>query len=697
MTDAAHDARPGEPILRLDSVVKYYSPSRSAHRHGLVHAVDGVSLELSRGETVGLVGESGCGKSTLARCATRLVDVTEGSIMFEGQDITRANHSQLRPVRRHLQMIFQDPSGSLNARRRVGSVIRDPLAIHRIGDKFDRRQRVQQLMELVGLNPEHYNRFPGEFSGGQRQRIGVARALATEPSVLVCDEPVSALDVSVQAQIINLFKDLQQRLGLTYLFIAHDLAVVEHMSNRIAVMYLGKIVEVGPSEEVTRRPRHPYTHALLSALPVPDPDIEAQRQRVVLRGEPPSPIGPSPGCRFVSRCPFAEERCAVEEPPLRTVLEDDAVHQVACHFPLGDKADAVQATAPQPAGRSVAEGVAMSTGEHTAAMGPGHQRQDRDLQLRDLPAASRIEGRSPWALAWQRLRHDRVAIGSAVVIVLVTLMAICAPLIAKAVGHGPIQQFPRTGLTIAGLPRPPSATFLFGTDDLGRDLLVRVAYGARISLLVGVAATGLAVPLGVVVGLLSGYFGGHTDSLLARLMDIVLSFPLLLFAIALVAIVGPSLPVTILLIAFFSWAPVGRVVRGQTLALKEREFVEAARSLGASNSRIVSVDILPNLAAPIIVYATLLVPAAIAFEATLSFLGLGVVPPTAEWGNMLAQAVGYYQVAWWFLVFPGAALIVTTLAFNLLGDSVRDALDPRAGALFGVRTQAPPLTVGLED
>lgn len=213
----------------------------------------------------------------------------------------------------------------------------------------------------------------------------------------------------------------------------------------------------------------------------------------------------------------------------------------------------------------------------------------------------------------------------------------------------------------------------------------------------GVAATGLAVLLGVGVGLLAGYFGGHTDSVLGRLMDIVLSFPLLLFAIALVAIVGPSLPITIIVIAFFSWAPVGRVVRGQTLALKEREFVEAARSLGASNVRIMFVDILPNLAAPIIVYATLLIPAAVAFEATLSFLGLGIVPPTAEWGNMLAEAVGYYQVAWWFLVFPGAALIITTLAFNLLGDAVRDALDPRAGALFGVRTEAPPLTVGIED
>jgi oligopeptide/dipeptide ABC transporter ATP-binding protein len=325
----------GEEVLRLDGVVKHYPAGRSRLDRRAVHAVDGVTLSLQRGETLGLVGESGCGKSSLARCATRLVELTSGTVNFEGRDITRASQRELRPVRRRLQMIFQDPSGSLNSRRRVGSLIADPLAIHRVGDRSSRRRRAQELMALVGLNPEHYNRFPGEFSGGQRQRIGVARALATEPSVLVCDEPVSALDVSVQAQVINLMRELQERLGLTYLFIAHDLAVVEHMSDRIAVMYLGKVVEVGPGEEVTSRPRHPYTQALLAAVPVPDPDLEDRRARTVVQGEPPSPVAPPPGCRFASRCPYAEERCGVEEPVLRSVLGDGPVHQVACHFPLG--------------------------------------------------------------------------------------------------------------------------------------------------------------------------------------------------------------------------------------------------------------------------------------------------------------------------------------------------------------------------
>lgn len=297
-------------------------------------------------------------------------------------------------------------------------------------------------------------------------------------------------------------------------------------------------------------------------------------------------------------------------------------------------------------------------------------------------AAKDIQGRSPMQLAWARLRQDRVAIASFIVIILITLVAIFAPVIARLVGHGPGDQYPFTALNGYGLPVGPSRAFLFGADDLGRDILVRVAYGARISLIAGVVASGLAVIVGGIIGMVAGYFGTAIDTGLSRFMDVILSFPLLLFAIALVSIVGPSLTVSIAVIAFFSWASVGRIVRGQTLSLKEKEFVEAARSLGASDLRIMFVDILPNLVAPLIVYATLLIPAAIVFEATLSFLGLGVVPPTPTWGNMLADAETYYKVAWWFIFFPGGALLLTTLAFNLLGDGVRDALDPRYARLF---------------
>jgi peptide/nickel transport system permease protein len=289
----------------------------------------------------------------------------------------------------------------------------------------------------------------------------------------------------------------------------------------------------------------------------------------------------------------------------------------------------------------------------------------------------RIQGRSPWALVVRRLRSDPAALVSMLTIGAVVAIAVAAPLISGWVGHGPNEQFRDIGLSPTGIPVGPSATFLFGTDSLGRDLFVRVLYGARISLLAGVVSSLLAVTVGAVVGLVAGYFGGAVDLILSRTMDTVLSLPFLLFAIALVSVVGPSLIITIGVIAFFSWASVGRVVRGQTLSVKETEYIEAARSIGAGDLRIMFVEILPNVLAPVIVYATLLIPAAIVFEATLSFLGLGVVPPTPTWGNMLSDAIAYYRVAWWFVVFPGGALLLTTLAFNVLGDSIRDAVNPR--------------------
>ena len=294
-----------------------------------------------------------------------------------------------------------------------------------------------------------------------------------------------------------------------------------------------------------------------------------------------------------------------------------------------------------------------------------------------------IEGRDPWRLAWDRLRRDPAAVGSAVVIVLLAAAALAAPAIAHAVGHGPNDQYPNLGLTTSGLPVGPSRHFLLGTDNLGRDLLVRIVYGARISLMVGLVATLLATVAGVVVGLVAGYFGGVVDVVLARFMDVVLSFPYLLFAIALVSVHGPSLAITVLVIAFFSWAAIGRIVRGQTLSIREQEYIEASFSVGAGAGRVMFAEILPNLLAPVIVLATLLIPTAIVFEATLSFLGLGVAPPTATWGGMLSDSLAFYQVAWWFPLFPGLALLATTLAFNLLGDSIRDALDPAGGRVAG--------------
>jgi oligopeptide/dipeptide ABC transporter ATP-binding protein len=325
-----------EPLVRIEDVFKHFPARRLGGQVESVRAVDGVTLDVLRGETLGLVGETGCGKSTLARCVMRLHDVTSGRIWFDGVEATALRGRALDPLRRRMQLVFQDPYGSLNPRRRVGSILADPFRAQGEPGGRPRAAKVQDLMRTVGLNPEHYNRFPSEFSGGQRQRIGIARAIALRPELVVCDEPVSALDVSIRAQILNLLADLQDELGLTYLFISHDLSVVEHVSDRVAVMYLGKVVEVAPADELYARPRHPYTGALLSAVPVPDPDVADARARVVLSGDPPSPIDPPGGCRFHPRCPKAQPICAVEEPPLIPRQGDAPSHTAACHFPLAN-------------------------------------------------------------------------------------------------------------------------------------------------------------------------------------------------------------------------------------------------------------------------------------------------------------------------------------------------------------------------
>ncbi len=300
----------------------------------------------------------------------------------------------------------------------------------------------------------------------------------------------------------------------------------------------------------------------------------------------------------------------------------------------------------------------------------------------DVAPTKKIEGRTPLQLAWARLKKDKVSMGSLIFILLLVLVATFAAQLTDLIGHPPNIQYRSTGLSSDGLPKNPNGTFWFGTDGLGRDVLSRVIHGTRVSLLVGVVATALAVVIGVVVGITAGYFGGKIDSLLARTMDVFLSFPFLLFAISLVSVFQPSLKISIFVIAFFTWANVGRIVRGQVLSIREKEYIEAARSLGAGDIRIMAIDVLPNLIAPIIVYSTLLVPTAIVFEATLSFLGLGVIPPTPTWGNMISESVTYYQERPWFLAFPSLALFLTTLAFNLLGDGLRDALDPRAARVL---------------
>ncbi|WP_372789131.1 ABC transporter ATP-binding protein [Paraconexibacter sp.] len=333
-TPSQEQARP--PLVEVRDLVKHF-PIREGiviqRQVGAVQAVDGVSFDVLEGETLGLVGESGCGKSTTARLITRLLDPTSGSIRYRGTDIATMSRRQLKPLRREMQMIFQDPYSSLNPRKTVGTIIGEPFVIHGV-EKDDKRRkaRVQGLMETVGLNPEHYNRLPHEFSGGQRQRIGVARAIALEPKLIVADEPVSALDVSIQAQVLNLLRDLQREMGLTIIFIAHDLSVVRHMCDRVAVMYLGKVVELATSEQLYSNPQHPYTGALLSAVPVPDPILAAAKTRQVLTGDVPSPTNPPRACRFHTRCPKAVAgTCDVTEPLLEP---KERGGEAACHFPL---------------------------------------------------------------------------------------------------------------------------------------------------------------------------------------------------------------------------------------------------------------------------------------------------------------------------------------------------------------------------
>ena len=320
----------GATVLRTDKLGKTYSGKSFFQKARTVKAAVDVDLDIRRGETLGIVGESGCGKSTLGRVITRLLEPTGGTVRFDGRDISHLSRSQMRPLRRDVQMIFQDPYSSLNPRHNIGTIITAPMQIQGINPPGGTKKRVQELLELVGLNPEHYNRFPHEFSGGQRQRIGVARALALQPKLIVCDEPVSALDVSIQAQVINLLEDIQNEFNLAYVFIAHDLSVVRHISDRVAVMYLGKIMEIADRDSLYESARHPYTHALMSAVPVPDPEKEKSRERILLTGDLPSPLNPPPACRFHTRCWKAQDICSSQEPPL---LQIGPGHQVACHFP----------------------------------------------------------------------------------------------------------------------------------------------------------------------------------------------------------------------------------------------------------------------------------------------------------------------------------------------------------------------------
>ncbi|WP_206306218.1 ABC transporter ATP-binding protein [Streptomyces humi] len=399
-TASAGGVAPGETLLRVTGLQKHFPIKKGLLQRqvGAVHAVDGLDFEVRSGETLGVVGESGCGKSTMGRLITRLLEPTSGKIEFEGKDVTHLGVSGMRPLRRDVQMIFQDPYSSLNPRHTIGTIVGAPFKLQGVTPEGGIKKEVQRLLSVVGLNPEHYNRYPHEFSGGQRQRIGIARALALKPKLVVADEPVSALDVSIQAQVVNLMDDLQEELGLTYVIIAHDLSVVRHVSDRIAVMYLGKIVELADRNSLYSTPMHPYTKALMSAVPIPDPKRRGQKsERILLRGDVPSPISPPSGCRFHTRCWKATEICKTTEPPL---LELRPGQQVACHHPenFADQApqDTVLLTAAKEATELLGEAVLEESAETSAAVAAAAE-EIAEAEHASEPAPSEPETAEPAA------------------------------------------------------------------------------------------------------------------------------------------------------------------------------------------------------------------------------------------------------------------------------------------------------------
>jgi oligopeptide/dipeptide ABC transporter ATP-binding protein len=685
-------------LLRIDGLSVTYRRRRRMGFGGrqVVRAVRDFSLTVAPDEVVGLVGESGCGKTTVGMATMRLAEWAGGAVTLDSTALGSLSGSELRRVRRQLQMVFQDPRAVLDPRVRIGRAVVEPAVVHHLVGRAERDELAIKLLSAVGLPAEAADRFPDELSGGQLQRVAIARALSCQPKVLICDEILSALDVSLQAQILNLLAEIRRDLGLAMVFISHDLATVRRFCDRTVVMYLGEIVEVAESEVVSGRPLHPYTVGLMSSVLSPTPRGEMTVERLVLAGELPSPANPPAGCTFHTRCPMATELCGSERPRLTDAGDG---HLVRCHY-WQDTGTQLQAYLPQaragsdrratrwthrgdqdvaPAGGGpgttipVAEGAAgAEEAVGTAADGAaGSVREPDDAVVAGGSSTAAADRRVFSRRTWARMsRSSRV---SAAILAVVLIGMVVGSIWTADPYLQDLQHVSSAPSWLGGAPGHP-----LGTDDLGRDILARLLVATRTSIIICAAATVIGAVLGVVLGLLAGYFGGVAETVIMRLVDLQMSLPGIVLILVALAIFKPSSLTTVIVLALASWMIFARLTRAEVLMLRDGGLLRALRAMGAPTARTLLRHVLPNTFGPSLVVATVTLGSQITALAALSYLGFGVPPPTPTLGGMIADGqTGLTSGIWWTVGWPALVIVVLVLCTNSLGDNVINAFRSR--------------------
>jgi oligopeptide/dipeptide ABC transporter ATP-binding protein len=682
LTERSTDPPDTAVLLQIDGLSVSYRRRRRVGFGGkqVVRAVRDFSLSVARDEVVGLVGESGCGKTTVGMAAMRLANWAGGAVTLDSTALGSLSGSELRRVRRQLQMVFQDPRAVLDPRVRVGRAVIEPAVVHHMVGRAERDELAIKLLSAVGLPAEAADRFPDELSGGQLQRVAIARALSCQPKVLICDEILSALDVSLQAQILNLLAEIRRDLGLAMVFISHDLATVRRFCDRTVVMYLGEIVEVAESEVVSGRPLHPYTVGLMSSVLSPTPRGEMSAERLVLAGELPSPANPPAGCTFHTRCPMATELCATERP---TLTDAGDGHLVRCHY-WRDTGSELRAYLPQ---------ARAAAGRRTTRWAPGADAPDEPAAGDPAPAvaAARLDaaaedaaaaaadaplvvaaGRRPFSRqTWSRMsRSSRV---SAVILAVLLVGMVVGSIWTADPYLQDLQHVSSAPSWLGGAPGHP-----LGTDDLGRDILARLLVATRTSIVICAAATVIGAVLGVALGLIAGYFGGIAETVIMRLVDLQMSLPGIVLILVALAIFKPSSLTTVIVLALASWMIFARLTRAEVLMLRDGGLLRALRAMGAPTSRTLLRHVLPNTFGPSLVVATVTLGSQITALAALSYLGFGVPPPTPTLGGMIADGqTGLTSGIWWTVGWPALVIVVLVLCTNSLGDNVINAFTSR--------------------